>query len=405
MGGVVATLSTDGFNPAAGTFIRCMPIDERTTHIQVQFQQLRAVTHDPAVLQPGAKLRPSDVTDDDVELHSLVQRGLELGKKTNIPKYAAYIRRRVMGEEHGVLPPMHLWTERALSVHQFAESGLVQHYLCVPYGLKLIAIDGETQLASHYHLQQDLTLGQDVKEQHATSYLSAVVHDDRPHLQARKFFHDLNVLGVRVNSTIALSMDTTDPVMAVVGRISDEVPFFRGRVERIARQIKKNSSKVIKLQDLRQCVINMAHGIAGVQFGAKPAPVDKVDLEDLETVARDWLTVYSETFGVELTDREGCVAGTGTVLAAIGAMGRALLTAPPEERDTRREALLDSLRQVDWRKGDHWLGTVLTQTPRGNYTINGPKQSAYAVYAALHDATNAAYHRVRHLPEPTTADD
>lgn len=396
----MATLSTDGFNPAAGTFIRCMPIDERTTHIQVQFQQLRAVTHDPAVLQPGAKLRPSDVTEDDVELHSLVQRGLELGKKSNIPKYAAYIRSHVMGEEHGVLPPMHLWTERPLSIHRLAEGDVTLHYLCVPYGLKLIAIDGETQLASHYHLQQDPALGQDVKERHATAFLSAVVHDDRPHLQARKFFHDLNVLGVRVNSTIALSMDTTDPVMAVVGRLSDDVPFFRGRVERIARQIKKNSAKVIKLQDLRQCVVNMAHGIAGVQFGARPAPVDKVDLKELEAVARDWLTAYSETFGAELANREECVAGTGTVLAAVGAMGRTLLMAPPEERAVRREALIASLRQVDWRKGDHWLGTVLTQTPRGNYTINGPKQSAYAVYAALHDSENGAYHRIRHLSAP-----
>ncbi|WP_199552120.1 DNA sulfur modification protein DndB [Streptomyces sp. N35] len=403
--GAVAKTGTGAFDPSAGQFIRCMPVDGRTTHIQVQFKQLRVVTHDPVALQPGnARLRPSDVTEEDVELHAEVQRGIEHGKKSNIPSYAEYILRHVTGEQVGVLPPMHLWTERELSIHQFPDQdGVVQHFLCVPHGLNLIAIDGETQLASHYHLQQDPTLPQEVKERHAAAQLSAVVHDARPALEARKFFYDLNVLGVKVNTTIALAMDTTDPLMGIVGRLSEDVPFFRGKVERISRQIKKNSLKVIKVQDLRQVVVNMVHGIAGVQYGAKPAPVDKVALDELETVAREWLTAYTEAFGAELTDRETCVAGTGTVLAAVGALGQSLLDAPAEERSGRRDALIASLAQIDWRKGDHWLGTVLTQTPKGNYTINGPKQSAYAVHAALSHEDTTAYRRVRHQPEPTSA--
>ncbi|MER7175688.1 DNA sulfur modification protein DndB [Streptomyces mesophilus] len=400
----MAKPSTEGLDLSEGTFIRCMPVDERTTHIQVNFKQLKVVTHDPAVLQPGnVRLRPADVTDEDVELHSLVQRGLELGKKSNIPKYAAYIRRHVAGEQPGVLPPIHLWTEQPLFIYQHAMQGVVQDFLCVPHGVKLIAIDGETQLASHYHLQHDKDVPEELKDLHRTAKLSAVVHDARPYLEARQFFHDLNVLGVRVNTTIALAMDTADPLMAVVGRISDDVPFFRGRVERIARQIKKDSHKVVKLQDLRQCVVNMVHGIAGVQFGTKPAPVDRVDLDALGTVARDWLTAYTDAFGVELADREGCVAGTGTVLAAVGALGQTLLTAPEGERPARQKALIASLAQIDWRKGDHWLGTVLTQTPKGNYTINGPKQSAYAVYAALSHEDTSAYRRVRHQAEPASA--
>ncbi|MEV7420342.1 DNA sulfur modification protein DndB [Streptomyces sp. NPDC089919] len=391
----MAKLSTDELDLAAGMFIRCLPVDDHTTHVQIQFRQLNVITHDPVLLQSHVKSRHPDITDEDVELHSLVQRGLELGKKINIPKYAAYIDRHVRAERVGVLPPIHLWTPQELSVVQSAhKGGVLQQYLCVPHDLKLLAIDGETQLASHYHLQNNLT-DEAGKKAHATAYLSAVVHDDRTPMQARQFFYDLNVLGVKVNSAIALSMDTDDPLMEVVGRLSEEIPFFQGKVERISRQIKKNSPKVVKLQDLRQFVVNMVHGIAGVQYGTKPAPIDHVDLADLEALARDWLTDYTDAFAAEITDREGCVAAMGSVLAAVGAMGRRLLEAPAEERAGLRAQMLDSLSRVDFAKGDHWLGTVLTKTPRGAYTVNGPKQSAYAVYGALSDPGNPAYKAVR----------
>ncbi|MEU9252398.1 DNA sulfur modification protein DndB [Streptomyces sp. NPDC048270] len=395
----MAKPNTDEIDLSAGMFIRCLPVDDWTTHIQVPFKHLKVITHDPVVLQSGnAKQRPTDVTDEDIELHSLVQRGLELGKKTNIPKYAAYIQRHVTRERAAVLPPIHLWTEHPLSIVQSTHQGALQNFLCVPHGLKLIAIDGETQLASHYHLERSLVGRDEERKQHADAYLSAVVHDNRTPLEARQFFYDLNVLGVRVNSAIALSMDTADPLMEVVGRLSEEIPFFRGKVERISRQIKKNSPKVVKLQDLRQFVVNMVHGIAGVQYGTKPAPVDHVDLADLESAARDWLSAYSEAFAEEIADREQCVAAMGSVLAAVGAMGRGILEASAEDRADRLEELLDSLRKVDWRKGDHWLGTVLTKTPQGKYTINGPKQSAYAVFGALSDPESPAYAVVRGEP-------
>ncbi|MFD0551040.1 DNA sulfur modification protein DndB [Streptomyces rectiviolaceus] len=402
----MATLSTAPLDLSAGIFIRCMSVDEHTTHIQVQFRQLRVITHDPVVLQPDLKMRPADVTDRDVELHSEVQRSMDGNKKSNIPTYARYIRRHVTGEKVGVLPPIHLWTERPLSIHEFADKGHLQRFLCVPHGWRLIAIDGETQLASHYDLQRDPSMPQDVKERHESAYLSAVVHDDRSSLQARQFFHDLNWLGVRVNSAIALSMDTTDPLMALVSSLSEDVPFLKGRVERISRQLKRNSPKVVKLQDLRQFVINIVHGISGVQYGTKPAPLDHVDLDELKSVAHDWLTAYTDAFGVEFADRDGCVTGMGSVLAAVGAMGKTLISAPVERRDECREDLLRTLKEVDWHKGDHWLGTALSKTPTGNYTANGPKQSAYAVHTALSDPESGAYQQIRHgrtSSEPVSA--
>ncbi|MER5640140.1 DNA sulfur modification protein DndB [Kitasatospora sp. NPDC002227] len=393
----MAILSQDRLDPSVGCGMRCMLVDDFTTHIKADFRLLRVITHDPVVLQSTSRNRPVDVTDRDVELHALVQRALEGSKKANVTSYARYIERHVMGEIAGVLPPIHLWTEQSLAAHQ--DNG--ETFLCVPYGERLIAIDGETQLASHYYLQKSPNVPDEVKARHEKLLLTAVVHDNRTAAQARQFFHDLNVLAVRPNTSIGLSMDTADPLMQVVTKLSQEIPFFRGRVEQLSRQLKRNTPKVVTLQALRQCVINIAHGMSGVQYGARPAPMTNVDLQALEAVATRWLVAYTDAFEREFSERDEFVAGVGSVLAAVGAMAHPILDAAADTRDELLEGLLVSLRQVDWRKGDHWIGTVLSKTPKGTYTTNGPKQSAYAVYSALCEPGNAAYQGIRRRAEAT----
>ena len=52
---------------------------------------------------------------------------------------------------------------------------------------------------------------------------------------ARQYFHDLNVLAVRPNTSLGLSMDTKDPVMKVVGDLEARIPALFGQVEKQAR--------------------------------------------------------------------------------------------------------------------------------------------------------------------------
>jgi len=61
---------------------------------------------------------------------------------------------------------------------------------------------------------------------------------------------------------------------------------------------------IVTLQSLRQMVVNVAKGISGAQFGARPAPIDEDALPALRVVAIGWIGAYLNAFEREIADRE-----------------------------------------------------------------------------------------------------
>jgi DNA sulfur modification protein DndB len=283
---------------------------------------------------------------------------------------------------------MHLWSEELLQVVQ--PGTLV--YLLVPNGAHLLAIDGETQLTAHWSMNEALP---EARDAHRDFPLGCIVHHGVPRSDARQYFHDLNVLSVRPNTSLGLSMDAKDPIMKVVQDLEAAVPALHGTVDKQSRQLKKNSPKIVTLQSLRQMVVNVAKGISGVQYGARPAPIADEELSDLRTVAISWIGAYLNTFEKEIADRGTYLASTGPVLAAVGAMGEVLMKLPEGDRASVQARMLDSLREVNWTKGDQWLGIAGNFTPAGVFSVKGTKEVAYSVFNALTDPANGSYSRVR----------
>ena len=189
-------------------------------------------------------------------------------------------------------------------------------------------------------------------------------------------------------------MDTQDPVMRVVSEVENRVELLDGRIEKMSRQLPKKSIKIVTLQSLRQMVVNIAKGISGVQYGARPAPVTDIDLAELTSVSVDWIGAFFGTFENEIAARETHLAGSGPVLAAVGAMGHEMLKMSGHERSLERARLLRSLRQVDWSKDAHWVGIAGNFTASGVFSVKGTKEVAYAVYNALTDFENAGYGQI-----------
>ena len=375
---------------SAGHYVKGIQLSDSVFLAKTNFNQIKQVTRNPAHLQAGAKRNvfDSDEIEAERDIHDLIQRALTGNKAKNVLPYRNYIESVVEGGV-GVLPPMHLWCPDPLDVVQQG----VFTYTLIPNGEHLLAIDGETQLAAHYQLDQQATTPE-IRKLHRDFPLACIVHHGLAVSTARQYFHDLNVLAVRPNTSLGLSMDTKDPVMKVVGDI-EAMPALQGRVEKQARQLKKNSPKIVTLQSLRQMVVNVAKGISGVQYGARPAPIEEESLPVLKEVATNWIGAYLNTFNREIADRENFLAGSGPVLAAVGAMGEVILSSAPQERPQIQKALLDSLRAVDWRKGDHWVGIAGNFTPGGVFSVKGTKEVAYAVFNALTDPANSSYKRVR----------
>lgn len=386
----MTTTPEEDLDLSAGQYVKGIRLSETVFLAASTFNQIKAITRNPAHLQLGTKRTPydSDEIEEERNLHDLIQRALVGNKAKNVPAYRRYIESVVTGGV-GVLPPMHLWSEEPLDVVRHGGTT----YALVPNGEHLLAIDGETQLTAHWSMNEQAL--PEVRKAHREFPLGCVVHHGVSQSTARQYFHDLNVLAVRPNTSLGLSMDTQDPVMKVVGDLEAAISALHGRVDKQNRQLRKNSSKIVTLQSLRQMVVNVAKGISGVQYGSRPAPIDEDVLSDLGTVATAWVGAYINTFEREIGDRERYLAGAGPVLAAVGAMGEVLMRIPPDERPRVQAQLLESLRAVNWEKGDHWLGIAGNYTSSGVFSVKGTKEVSYAVFNALTDRENGSFSRVR----------
>jgi len=386
----------------AGSFVKGMPVNGATFVAVTTFRKLLQITRNPVDLQPTAKRvgYEADALEEEASVHELIQRALTGAKKANVARYAQYIEDVVMGQRVGVLPPMHLFTQEKLEIVRHVGD----QYALIPTGMRLLAIDGETQLTGHYQLQRNGS--PEVREAHANFTLTAIIHNGISVDMARQYFYDLNILAVRPNIAISLSMNTVDPLNRVVVDVEAAVPAIAGKVDKQARQLRKHSPKLLTVGALRQMIVNVAKGIAGIQYGARPLEVEDLDLVRLSGVSRDWLNGFFNTFAAQVQDRDRYVAAAAPVLAAVGAIGHKLYQANPEERPALQAELLADLERVDWTKGERWAGILGKFTDRGTFSIGGTKETAYTVYNVLTDPTNPGWHRIRGqaVPTPTPTD-
>ncbi len=391
---------SSGIDLSAGTYIKGLRLSDTSFLAVTKFGQLQSIMRDPRDLQPNARRVgfEAEQLDEEASIHELIQRALTGAKKSNVPKYAQYIYDVVTGRTAGVLPPLHTWSPEQLEVVTYG----ADTYLLLPQSEHLLAIDGETQLTGHFEVPR-LAASPEEKRVHREFPLGMVVHHGVAVETARQYFHDLNVLAVRPNTSLGLAMDTKDPIMKVVSNLEVRIPMLTGKVDKQARQLSKRSQKLMTVQSLRQFTINTMLGMSGIQYGAKPAPIPQgLDLDELEETARNWLEKYLSHYAAEVIDREHSLAGSAPVLASIGAMGNLILKAEAYDRERVMRDLLASLQHVNWSKGDHWSGIAGKFTARGTFSVGGTKEVSYAVFNVLTDQENPGYRRIRVAAEHVT---
>jgi DGQHR domain-containing protein len=372
-------------SPSEGHVVFGTRLDDFTFLGRVKTAQLFQIADDPRKTEDARQLHDNPELADLRLMRLEVQRLFEGEKKKNVEPYSDYIV-GLANEGVGLTPSIVLWTKSGLQARD-SENGTGQ--LLIPFEEKLVAIDGETQLAARY-----LAATKDSKVK--STWVPVVVCYGRPTEWARQVFHDLNVLGVQPNKALAISMDARDPLTAVARDIEIEVPFFRNRVNKVRRQLKRSDPQVVTITALRGAAVTLSEGLGGVRFGARPVPIDASRIPRIREVALEWFTAVSELLGPAIEDREAKVAGAPPILAAIGAMGHVLVGIDnPVERRRRVQELVEKLKLVNWLKGKAWEGIAGKFTPKGTFSVGGTKETVYAIYAALDDVTSPGYQRIR----------
>ena len=377
-------------NPTDGHIVAGTKVDEHRFLGRVRASQLFQIAPDPRDTENKKKHDASKELQDLLDVREEVQRLFEGAKKKNVDPYCEYLIALHTGED-GITPVITLYSEGALEVDERPDG---TSFIQVPRDQRLIAIDGETQLAARHEA---------ANREPATKqeFVAVYICHGKDQLWARQSFHDLNTLGVKPNAALSIGMDARDPITQVSRDVEREVPFFRNRVNKVRRQLRANDSEITTIAALRGACVTLAKGIVGVQYGARPVPINAEDLPAVRAAAVDWFSALSHAIGPFMLDRENNVASSPAVLAALGAVGnQALHISDPDERRTKCRQLADELKTVNWIRGKAWEGIAGKFTPKGTFSLGGPKETAHAIFAALTNPSSEGYPRVRGLPSP-----
>ena len=352
---------------------------------RVMAAQLFQFAEDPRKTEIERDFRGNAILEEQRRLRLEIQRLFTGEKRKNAENYADYIVNLHRGEP-GLTPTIVLWTSSMLEVEE-REDGMAQ--MLVPFTVRLLAIDGETQLAARY-------IARDIETDTANTWVAIKICHNRPVEWARQAFHDLNVLGVQPNAALAIGMDARDPLTSVARAVENAVPLLKGRINKQRRQLGSKDRDIMTITTLRGACITLAEGIGGVKYGTNPAGIDKSLVPQVEKVAIEWFNAVADRMGPAIEDRDRTVAGSPAVMAAIGAMGHVLVgIANDAQRRGKMTELAERLTLINWERGKTWEGIAGKYTPSGKFSLGGAKENGYAVYAALTDVTTPGYQQVR----------
>jgi len=178
--------------------------------------------------------------------------------------------------------------------------------------------------------------------------------------------------------------------------VERQVPFLKDRVNKVRRQLRGSDADVVTITSLRTACVTFAKGINGVQWGARPVPMEGENLPLLEAAAIDWFVAVTEAIGPALEDRENKLASAPAVLAALGAVGSPLAKMSDQgARRTEARRLAATLQSVDWCRSIAWAGIAGKMSAKSVLSVGGAKENAYAVYSALADPAQTAYRLIR----------
>ncbi len=372
-------------NATEGHIIAGAKIDDHRFVGRVKAAQLFQLAPDPRDSENKKKADASKHLQEMLDIREEVQRLFEGQKKKNVQSYAEYITELSEGSE-GITPPITLFTDKSLELE---ERGDGTCHIQIPWGEQLVAIDGETQLAARHEAGN-------IRPETKQEFVAVYICFGRDRLWARQAFHDLNTLGVRPNAALSIGMDARDPITCITREVERRVSFFTDRVNKVRRQLRGTDPHVVTITTLRGACVTLAKGINGIQYGARPVPLDEENVKQLTEAAVTWFQAVAEAIGPSIQNREHKLAGAPAVLAAIGALGNPLVAiSNAAERKARALQLAATLANVDWDRSRRWEGIAGKFTPKGAFSVGGAKETAYAVYSALSDPSDNGYVVIR----------
>lgn len=166
--------------------------------------------------------------------------------------------------------------------------------------------------------------------------------------RAQQMFTDLNRFVQKTSKSLNILYDHRDVLSGFTMEVSEQVPVFKGMIDKQKLTIPIRSEKIFTLSTLYDANEEL--------IGSKIEKPDTKEYNDklgraiaywkaVSRVIPDWEKVKDGSLKAPMLRQEK-INTHGVVLRALGSLGRALMEAYPDAW----EAKLGALREVDWRK-------------------------------------------------------
>jgi DNA sulfur modification protein DndB len=385
------------FKPPAltkGHLVAGVRVDDHTFVGRVETALLFTFAPDPRSDDGHDELDPDPHTLGLRVVRERARRLFKGSKEANVADYAGYLVNVPNAEfgdaHHGALPPILLWSPKELKVEAITDE---LGYLRIPYDARLIALDGQTQLAARYHARKRLTRAIDSKP------ATVMFCHGRSVAWAKQTLFDLHLKAVPTSRAAGSSLDTRAPSSRLVRRLVSDVEAFETCTDDCADT---REPELMTFSALRLACITLSEGISGLSsaLDAEPA-IDDERMERLEPAALMWFSTVTRRYRAWF-EEDGSLIGSPVAMAALGAVGHDLVGFgyPYSEEQAVLADKLASLGPVDWSKGPHWDGIAGKLDADGNLVVGSPMEYAESLYTALTDEWSDAYRRIRTEPSP-----
>lgn len=394
------------FDPTKGMIVRALMVDDHTVIATFPVAQLLTLVPDPSASEDPRRLADDPTLAEYAALRADAQRAVEGAKKRNAEKYARYLEEGLKGQRPSwVVPPITLFHRDKLQVLEIGDGSA---FVTIPWTDFLVAIDGETQRLAW---QKVVKFVPEAKAR----LVSVVIHHGRDVGFARQAFHDLNVLEVKPNAAVAISMDTLDLATRIARELASESEVLIERGVNVKRrQLRRSDQEAMTISGLRTGVVTTILGRAGIQVGSRPLAGVLAEGSNEDAIRDAVIEVWKEILDI-LDDefdpkrREESVASAPSILAGIGIVAHHTLPVPPRDQDAVEEWTVDDvtelLSSVDWSRqtgeGEQtdfpWDGIAGKQAASsGRFSVGGPKEVGHSIADALEKPKSEAGRRIRH---------
>jgi DNA sulfur modification protein DndB len=389
------------FDLTKGQPIVSLPISPAEAIATMPVQQLLQVVPDPRKAENTREVAQDPTLAAYQAIREEVQRAVQGAKARNAIAYGRYLVDGLRAERPWIAPAITLYHPLPL---EEVPIGNGQVALLLPFGDFLVAIDGETQRIAWQLAAQDYppALAHRVK---------VVIHHGVDDQWARQGFYDLNTREVKPNAAVAISMDTMDIGTRVTRRVMDESEILQaGGVNLVRRQLRGTDPELLTISALRTGIVTAILGAPGLQVGSRPIDPNHPLLQDVDLVAMGdavvevWSKILEQLKPeLEPAKRARSVVSAPAVMAGLGVLANHAIPKPPRRQEVEPwsvEQVVDHLRGVNWGRIDAegrspWDGVAGKFTPKGAFSLGGPKEVGHTVAAALEHPSSDAGRQIR----------